>query len=1260
MTQIQASVNVEDKVDSKIEQKIKAIGVASVTTANQLNVLKNAVSSLSSRNINGFSNAIASLGRTNFSGLASQMRQLAQVSSQLNGSFSQTALQATKLQIAQTKLQQEQTKASILTVRLQREQQALSNAQNQGAISANNLANAQARANTAQIRSQIASTQAVTATIRMHREQARLAQQLQHNAQVANYTNIGFRQLVGTFFALSGATTAILGIAKLGDQYQSMINKLTLVTNNAEQARNRLASLTDIAKSSYSDLQSTTQLYTRLDMALKQTGGSASEAMQITQTLSKTVALAGLTTAESSSALLQISQAFNKGKLDGDEFRTVMETMPPLADALSRKLGVTRGELLKLAPEGKITGEIMKQAVLDMAEVVDQKFAELTPTVAMQLQNLQTEAQTYFGAMFKDTGLAETFGNAIKYIANNLEIATKVAVAFSIAVALGTGLKTLSSLITTLTRVHKAYVAATTVVGAFNAVVRVTPIGWLITGVSALALGIDYLFDIGLGKSLFPSYDQDKAKVDDYISRLKDINAQMDLMSYTKLTQENALLNQAMEKNKTTISDTEKKIADLNIKIAEQEKKYNEASEALERYKSKHFTEQDYAVMASGVDVFDMALRRQSEAHTRLIDAQAEQATATRDLDKANENNIEIMKTLLYNMEEQIERIETARKAIDGKKQSDIDANEELKAQQKVVIKSAEKYDILTQSVKDLRNQLRLLLGMSADLAPKINEAGEKTKDLVTIEAQNRIQKETQWLLDYSKASKEKQRRMEVEKQLSKDLEKFRNKEDGSLNKEGQDLLDKRVEAQKAYDARKKADAEAERSARKHAKDAQSEAKKRADEHQKAIEKQEQYVGKLNDELALLKEGYQNYNKYNSLYALRLELQQKGVNLTEQEMSVIKNKIDAVEREKELAKEINTIEENSLINQRRKFELQLKAIEKANIPVNEKQSAFDKAYAEQGITTGVNQGVTHIQDEYSLRMELLQRYHEQAKTSEMEFQAEMQGLAMARDEAVYNQQIANLKNIGVLGQITAQAFESFTSNATNNIMSILDGTKSIQEAMGDLAMTILTDVTRSIVEMGVKWLAQQAMQLAFGQSAQAAQMASASALLSVYTPLATAVSLASYGANSAPAMAGMSSAYALGNALALAGARRNGGLINAGELYQVGEGNAPEMFRSKSGKQYMISGDNGQMLSNRDMRAYLESSRGNGSTPTNNVSVNIENYGTHKNFEVQNDGNNIRIIVTDVLKEQGQNFVKNYLESDEGQGIIAKTAKRNI
>ena len=1204
MTQIQASVNVEDKVDGKIEQKIKAIGVASVTTANQLNVLKNAVSSLSSRNINGFSNAITSLGRTNFNGLASQMRQLAQVSSQLNGSFSQTALQATKLQIAQTKLQQEQTKSSILTVRLQREQQALSNAQNQGAISANNLANAQARANTAQIRSQIASTQAITATIRLQREQARLEQQLQRTSQASSQQNIGIRQLAGTMFALWGANTALIGIAQLGDQYQSMINKLTLVTKSADDARNRLASLTDIAKSSYSDLQSTTQLYVRLDMALKQTGGSASEAMQITQTLSKTIALAGLTSAEANSALLQISQAFNKGKLDGDEFRTVMETMPLLADAIANKLGHTRGELLKLAPQGKITGEVMKQAFLEASEVIDQKFANLTPTVSMQLQNLQTKAQTYFGAMFKDTGLAETFGNAIKYIANNLELATKVAVAFGVAVAFSTGLKTLNSLITAVTAVRNAYAVSTGIVGTFNAVVSATPIGWLIAGVSALAIGMDYLFDTGLGKSLFPSYDQDKAKVDDYIARLKDINTQMQLMSYTKLTQENALLNQAMEKNKSTISDTEKKIADLNVKISEQQKVYDDASATLERFRSKQFTEKDYAIMASGVELNELALRKQADAQKQLIDLQAEQANTTRDLEKANENNVELMKSTLYNMEQQIEKIENAKKAIDGKKQSDIEANEELKAQQKIVEDSKVKYEKLTQSVADLRSQLRLLLGMSANLSPAINEAGEKTVDQVAEETKTRIEKETEWLNAYAKASSDEQKRMEIRKQLSKDLsnKNFTDEKTGELTEAGNNLVNKRLEAQKAVEARRKADAEAERNARKQAKDAHKEAKHREDERQKAIEKQEQYVGKLDNELMLLKEGYQNYSKYNSLYALRLELQQKGINLTDQEMSAIKSKIDAVEREKELAKEINSIEESSLARQREQQRLKLDALSKADISEPDRRIANDKMLSGMGATATLDQGITSVTEQYRLHYEAI----DQMRISDQEKEQARNALRRQENDDLFKQYLDNMQNMGGMWEVLGNTITSFEQGATSAITSVIMGTSSIADAMRGLANTILNEVVNSFVKMGVRWATEQATMLAIGTSNQqvatAQAVASGATITSAMTPAATATAVATQGASVGAGMTALMGAFlAIPMLIGLAGKRRNGGAVNAGSLYQVGEGNAPEIYRSNSGRQYMIAGDNGRVFSNKDVTG---AGGGNVVHVTQNVTIN--------------------------------------------------------
>lgn len=1203
MTQIQASVSVKDDVDSKIEQKIKAIGVASVTTTNQLNALKNAVNSLSSKNINGFSNAVASLGRVNFNGLANQIRQLSQVSSQLNGSFSQTALQITKLQIAQTKLQQEQTKASILTVRLQREQQALANAQNQGAISANNLANAQARANTAQTRSQIASIQAQTATTRLAREQARLEQQLQRNANISTQANIGLRQFVGTMFALSSTGATLAGIAQLGDQYQSMINKLTLVTNSAEEARNRLATLTDVAKNSYSDLESVTKLYTRLDMAVKQMGGSSSEAIQITQTLTKTVSLAGLTTAEASSALLQISQAFNKGKLDGDEFRTVMETMPPLADALATKLKTNRGELLKLAPLGKITGDVLKQAVIEMSEVVDQKFAKMTPTVAMHLQNLQTEAQTYFGAMFKDTGLAETFGNAIKYISNNLELATRLAVGFGVAIAGAMVLKTASSFLTTIDAIKKAWIGATGAVEAFNLVTKATPIGWLVAGVSALAIGMDLLFDAGLGKSLFPSYDQDKAKMDDYFSRLKDINTQMDLMSFTKLTQESAILDKNMAENSKHIDEVKKEIAKLEKQTSNYEQVISNTSKTIAMYGDKEkAVVQIYSMGSTGLDELTVAEIQNSKAQENSIQTKATLAEKQRELEELQGNYEQGLRSELKIQLELIERIKDAGKAIEDKREADIKANEQLSAQNAIYEKGKELLPQLEARVKALREELQRLVGMNADLSAPVNEtAKQKTNDLMD-KTEARIREQIAKQNEWAKATPERQLEMKVADQHKKDLELFKNSGDPEKVKLGEQLLAGLVKAEQAVENRKKADAEAQQSARKHARETENLAKKRESEHQKAIEKQEQYVGKLNDELALLKEGYQNYSKYNSLYSLRLELQQKGVSLTEQQMTAIKSKIDAVEREKELAKEINTYEENSLKRQREQQQLKLNALSKANVSETDRRIEYDKTLSNMGVTASLDQGITGITEQYRLHYEAI----DQMRISDQEKETARNALRRQENEDVFQQYVNNMKQMGGMWEVLGNTIETFEQGATTAITNVLTGTSSISDAMRSLANTILNEVVNSFVKIGVRWALSQATMLAQGKANQATAtadaVASGTAITSAMTPAATATAIATQGASVGAGMTALMGAFmAIPMLIALAGKRKDGGTVNAGSLYQVGEGNAPEIYRSRSGRQYMIAGDNGRVFSNKQV---MGNGGGNVVHVTQNVTIN--------------------------------------------------------
>ena len=109
------------------------------------------------------------------------------------------------------------------------------------------------------------------------------------------------------------------------------------------------------------------------------------------------------------------------------------------------------------------------------------------------------------------------------------------------------------------------------------------------------------------------------------------------------------------------------------------------------------------------------------------------------------------------------------------------------------------------------------------------------------------------------------------------------------------------------------------------------------------------------------------------------------------------------------------------------------------------------------------------------------------------------------------------------------------------------------------------------------------VQAAIGQAtAVATGAATASSLSASYATPAALASLASFGGNAAPAAAGIASTVALSQGLAVSGGRENGGPVSGGSLYEVGEKNKPELLQS-GGKQYMIPGNDGKVISNADM-----------------------------------------------------------------------------
>lgn len=213
-------------------------------------------------------------------------------------------------------------------------------------------------------------------------------------------------------------------------------------------------------------------------------------------------------------------------------------------------------------------------------------------------------------------------------------------------------------------------------------------------------------------------------------------------------------------------------------------------------------------------------------------------------------------------------------------------------------------------------------------------------------------------------------------------------------------------------------------------------------------------------------------------------------------------------------------------------------------------------------------------------------------------------------------------------QAAAAAFDAFGQTASNALTGVLTGSMSVSEALQSIGSTVLNAVINSFVQMGVEWLksvimGQVGMTAASGMAAAQAQVIAAA-----MAPAAAMTSLATSGANAIPAQAGIVSTVGVAKAMSVAGALKNGGPAQAGSMYQVGEGNAPEIFQASTGKQYMIPGDSGRVISNKDL---IGGSSGSGLIINNNVYNNSSGATATSTATDNGDGSvTIETIVADI------------------------------
>lgn len=219
---------------------------------------------------------------------------------------------------------------------------------------------------------------------------------------------------------MAGIVTVSTAVAKM-DAYSNLQNRLRLVTTSQQELNKATEDTYKIALKTYQSWDSVVQVYQRFSDNAKTLNIDMAKTAQLTETVSKAVAISGAPTQAAEAALTQFGQALASGVLRGEELNSVMEQTPALAKAIAQGMGITVGQLRSVAAEGKITSDVLVKALGNAAADVDSKFSKMQMTIGQSLTNLDTQV-TKFAE--NTTGAASTIANSIALIANNLEIIT--------------------------------------------------------------------------------------------------------------------------------------------------------------------------------------------------------------------------------------------------------------------------------------------------------------------------------------------------------------------------------------------------------------------------------------------------------------------------------------------------------------------------------------------------------------------------------------------------------------------------------------------------------------------------------------------------------------------------------------------------------------------------------------------------------------------------------------------------------------------
>ena len=1068
-----------------------------------------------------------------------------------------------------------------------------------------------------------------------------------------NRTERSIGSMERTMSSLSGVAKGLLAalsvqqVASYADAWTELNNKVANSVRTGETQAEVMQRIFDVSQATQSSLNGTATLYARLERGTRTYNTSAEDLTRLTTIINQGFAVSGATAQEAENAIIQLSQGIASGVLRGEEFNSVSEQGSRLMVALADSMGVSIGQLRAMAAQGQLTTDVVVKGLLSQGDAIGKEFANTTVSIAKGLQVAGNNVTKFFGENSTVKSFAAGFRDSVITISENLETLGTALIGaaaimggrFAGALAMATAAQasrvkaTIQGIVATRQSAQQEAAAAS--VTARKAVADKD------AALSALNLATAE-YNVAKGSAA-------EAFALENVIRLRGI--------YVATSAEAALANNAL-------AASQAKVAATGITFANTMKVVNSVTAPLGGPIGV------IAIVAAGWYLYS---QRQAEARKEAIafaDTVPDVIKRLKDMNLAQAQGVRA--DTVTSIEAQKEAISDLKDTISGL-QSDYEKYTTLARQYGVTEDQNNGFVIKARdAANELAKKRRDLDGATATL-----KQTEDALHLINIQVNQGIVDQMRAARDNAIAIAEAEKQASflggtqaflAEKlgQSTQALKAF-NSESLKINwggKEGEKLIkqaerrlalsklegEAKARQQAAYDAEDagvteeraikrlqdnyaatERNTQARKDQKKEDNAAASEAKKLANQQESVNQKLEN----LRQQSELAAGSTQELSREQAM--LRAE-QSLGKSASADQVQQARNYAAAVWDTAAAIKARNAVpelKENADYNAQKSQLETLKDAKDAqgNLIISQQQYNqaseqleqqhqvnLAKIRAGQVVTPqqqaqGEIDPVQRLANQHAQELALIQQFETQKG------QITQRGLElMNAANTQYEQQriaaqweIWRQQNAGY--EVAAAAFDSFAGNASNALTGIITGSMSVSEAMRSLGSTVLNSVINSFVQMGVEWLKSVIMGQAGMTAASGMAIAQGQLIAASMAPAAAMTSLATAGANAIPAQAGIASTVGMAQALSIAGARYNGGPVSAGGLYQVGEKGKPEIYQASTGKQYMIPGDNGKVISNKDMQ-------GGGGL---NVQVVINNQASNAEPQymgaTQNDGN---------------------------------------